>query len=266
MPIFTYFFEWINNLVTFVNLNSGVIMVLATVVMAVFTGLTWKLNHWQLTQYKNPTPEIYFSEPQALAISKKDKKILITFLVYFLNTGLAPIIGTGIEHRIKNLTTKEKYDFGKTRFLCDENDKPFGLLIPETYKLFRKVGKFQDLYKFEDILPAFFSEIKKRENIEIFPPYPGQRIEELWSLKGRELSEEYIFDYPWIIAPHKFKLIRWYIKVPYEDKKYYSFKIKLILHYYCGRRPTEILKFKEFEIEPMTIGDSLCFYSAVHKR
>lgn len=47
----------------------------------------------------------------------------------------------------------------------------------------------------------------KREKIEIFVPYPGQRLEELWSLKSRYLSEEHIMDYPWVIAPHKFKLI-----------------------------------------------------------
>ena len=264
MSFFIYFQKWIENFIFFVNMNLGLITTISTAVMAVFTGLIWQVHYYQQKQYKNPTPEIYFSEPQVLAISRKDKKVLITFLVYFLNAGLSPIIGSGIEHKIENLETKEKYDFGKTRFLCDEMDKSFGSVIKEIYKLLPKIEKLQDLYKFEDLLPTFFSEIKEREGVEIFAPYPGQRLEELWSLKGRHIPEEYIMDYPWVIAPHKFKLIRWYIKVPYKDKKYYSFKIKLMLHYYCGSKSSESLKSEEFKIKPVVIGKELCFYESIH--
>jgi len=246
-------------------MTPNTLMAIATGVMAIFTVLIFYLNYWQQKQFKNPIPQIYFSEPQIVAISKtEDKKILINFLVYFLNSGTSPIIGSGIEHRISNIETGEKYKFGKTRFFGDQ-DKPFGVTIPELHKLLPRIKKIQDFYGFEQMFKIFYGEIMEKYGIEIFSPYPSQKVEDLWSLKGQHLSEEYIMDYPWVIAPHKFKLIRWYIKVPYEDKKYYSFKIKLILHYYCGGKPSETLKSKEFEIKPVLIGDALCFYETIHK-
>lgn len=262
---FSFNFNFDLNLNLNWNFFLGVLVSIATVFMAIFAFFTWRLNDWQQKQFKNPVPEVYFSEPQVMAISKNDKKILINFLVYFLNTGLSPIIGSGIEHRIENLETGEKYKFRETRFFHDQ-DKSFGAVIPELYKLLPKIQPLQDLYKFNEIFKSFFDSIITKSNIEIFNPYPSQKIEELWSLKWQVPSEDYIsekeVDSYWVIQPHKLRIKRYYIKVPYNDKKYYSFKIKLILHYYCGSGLRELLKYKEFSIKPVIIGGDLCLYES----
>ena len=245
-------------------MSPNILMAIATGVMAIFTVLTFYLNYWQQKQFKNPVPQIYFSEPQIMAISKtEDKKILINFLVYFLNSGTSPIIGAVIEHRISNIETGEKYKFGKTRFFGDQ-DKPFGVTIPELYKLLPRIKKIQDFYGFEQMFKIFYGEIMEKYGIEIFSPYPMQKVEDLWALKGQTLKEDYIseteLDSYWVISPYKLKIKRYYIKVPYSKEKYYSFKVKLILHYYCGSKANEILRSKEFKIKPVIIGKSLCFY------
>ncbi|GAI21889.1 unnamed protein product, partial [marine sediment metagenome] len=177
----------------------------------------------------------------------------------------SPIIGSGIEHRIDNLESEEKYDFRETRFFHDQ-DKSFGVIIPELYKLLPKIKMFQELPKFHNIFKTFFDVFMAKSNIEISDPYPSQKIEELWSLEWEVPSEDYISEKVaeqyWVIAPHKLKIKRHYIKVPYNDRKYYSFKIKLILHYYCGSKPHELLRCKEFKIKPVTVGDALCFYKS----
>jgi len=249
----------------FINLNGNfflsILVSIATISMAVFAFFTWRINDWQQKQFSNPIPEIYFSEPQAMAVSKNDKKILINFLVYFLNTGLSPIIGAGIEHRIENLDTKEKYKFGETRFFHDQ-DKSFGVIIPELHKLLPKIQPLQGLYGFEQVFKFFCREIITKNNIEIFSPYPTQKIEELWSLNWQVPSKNYIsekeVDSYWVIQPNKLRIKRYYVKVPYNDKKYYPFNIKLILHYYCGSEPHELIKYKEFSIKPVI--ENLCLY------
>jgi len=227
----------------FLNSNYTIMMAIATIVIAVFAYLTWRLNNWRQKQYKNPSPEIYFEESYQI-LAKSKNRILITFLAYFVNTGLSPIIGEGIEHRIKNLETKENYKFGETRF-TGQYDKHFG-------------GLTETIQKF----PPAFSDNKTMlvNNVEIFPPYPLQDLKELWRPGETIIDKEYIINYPWIISPHKFRWIRWYAVLPYKANHYYPFRIGLILHYRYGGKQNSISKNKDVKIKPLTIGDGICFY------
>lgn len=240
---------------------------IAPIFLAIFAWLTWKLNEWQQEKFKNPIPEIYFSEPQILATSENDKKALITFLIYFLNTGTSPIVGSGIEHRVGNLDTGQKYKFRETRFFHSTDDS-FGMIVKGLEAKLSFINNFLETPHLRDGFETIFNihcpEVLEN-NIKIRNLYPSQKIEELWELNWKVPSKDYISeretDSYWIINPNKIRIKRYYIKVPCDNSRH-SFQIKLILHYYCGSEIRERLKFKEFKIKPIIIGDSLCLYDS----
>jgi hypothetical protein len=239
----------------------------SSIFIALFAFLTWKLNSWQQEQFKNPIPEFYFSEPQDLAISKKNNKILITFLVYFTNTGTSPIIVSGIEHRIIDINNKEKYEFGKTRFF-GEFDEVFGTTTKGLRNI-PKLKKLQENIGWENTFKTLFDTFNPKisEDIIISNPYPSQKIEDLWSLNWQVPSGEYVsekeIDSYWTIKPNELKIKRYYIKIPHDYKTFNPFQIKIVLHYYCGSKTEERLRTKNFKIQPVLgVNDSFLYYTA----
>lgn len=234
--------------------------------IALFAFFTWKLNKWQQEQFKSPVPEFYFSEPQDLAISEKDKKILVTFLVYFINTGTSPIIVSGMEHRIINLENGKKYKFGETRFFY-QNDEIFGMIYEGLNKI-PKLKEFQEKDGWEKIFNKTFNTfnpVAESDKIIISNPSSCQKIEELWGINYDVPSLKYVsekeIDSYWAMKPNKLRIKRYYVKIPY-DQLSSSFQIKLILHYYCGDGKKEKTKIKNFKIKPVMLAESFCFYTA----